>query len=168
MADFGVTEGIALAGVAVSVATAAAAGAAQYSSAKYNQQAAENNATAATQQAALDAGQKAEEGQQLLAKQAATASADGVDVNSGSLLDVEEDSSVNNEMQQQLIKYRGQVNANQDYAQAGLDSLQANNAIFGAGVSAAGGIAQGAASYYRNTLLTSGSSDTSQNPEFYA
>ena len=95
MADFGIGEGIALAGL---VTSAAAAGVSAYSSYQqqnaanaanaYNQQVAQDQASQATQLGVIQAEENDQQTQQLIGQQKAAYAAAGVDVNSGSPLTV--------------------------------------------------------------------------------
>lgn len=182
--DAGVLEGVALAatvaGTAVSAYGAYQSGQAQSKAASYQAQVAANNAQIASEQANL-ATQKGEQeamSQSLKNRAAlggiiASEAANGVDVNSGSALNVQKSADVLGLQDVQTIRsnaaiesygFRSQGTAYQ--AQEGLDTSEAqwaqNAGITGASASLLGG-AGAAGSRYANWLNQSSGNPTSVN-----
>lgn len=167
MADFGIGEGLALASIAattvgtgVAVAGAESSAAAQSKSAAYSAQVAANNAQIANQNAsyAAQAGQEKATEQSLKSRAQVGAAiageaAQGVDVNSGSALDVQttdrevgklETQQVANNAALQVYGYRSQATGFS--ADSGLDTAKAANALQAGDISATGDALSGAAS----------------------
>lgn len=167
MADLGIgealagltlTQGLAAVGTAVSIgslvattmgAGQAAAGAVQQGNAQQTAQ--DTNAAIATQQAATTTSQA--DAQAAIDKQnttrqmgqiIATYGASGVDVGSGSPLDVLSDSASQGELTRQTDLYRGIVTSNADLSQAALDSTAGANAAAAGQITAQGDLTRGA------------------------
>jgi hypothetical protein len=165
MADFGITEVLAIASAATAASGALAAGQAQ-SRAYSNQGAALNyNATIQRQNAAATYSQtNAAEDQQRaqtkrqLGRQAAAIGQSGVDPASGTSLLVAQDSATQGELDALTTRYKGDLVARGYTNQADLDAAQATEASSNASTArnssyllAAGNILQGAGSYYAST-----------------
>lgn len=149
-----------IAGAGISAYGTAEAGQAQSNAANYNAQVAANNATIANQNAAYSvaAGQQGAANQSL--KNAATSgkikasqAASGVDVNTGSAVDVQksqretgqlDSETVLNNAELQAYGYRSQAAGFE--ATAGLETEEAEQAPIGADLSAAGGLLGSASS----------------------
>lgn len=142
---------MAAAGTAVTVAGAISQGQAASSAAKFNQQVANNNAKAATDQAAYAANQKDLQLKQIIGAQTAAGAAGGT--TGGSLTDVQYSSEVQGKLDQLGTKYQGQIAANNATAQGQLAGISGQNALtnsyFQAGGSAMSGAA-GAMNMYEN------------------
>ena len=146
-------------------------GVAQANAANYQAQVASNNATIAQQNAihAEQAGAQATEAQSRkgAAQQAAikgALAANGLDVNSGSAVDVEESAAKESKLdtlnadhntQLQVYGYRTQSTGYE--AQAKLDKMTADQAPIGAAIGAAGGLLGNASSIGFNAAKTGGS-----------
>ena len=155
------------AGAAASAGGALYSGIAQSEAASYQATVARNNALIAqgNAQRAIAAGQQQAQTQSL--KNAATAgaiktaqAANGVDVNSGSAVDVQASQRETGQLDTQNTLYNSmiqaygyRVNATSDTAQAGLEEATAENAPVGAALSATG-------SLLGNSKFTGGISDT--------
>ena len=161
-------SGVEAAVIAVSVAAAAAqaysiyqTGQSQAAAARYNRQVAQNQATLARQQAALEEETTREKQRRFMAAQRAAFGAAGV-TEEGSPLLVMADTARQAERDLQLIRYGGEVSAAGFEAQAGLQRFYARQAertgAIGAGVSLLGNVANIASqSYYwrrRTTIPT--------------
>lgn len=117
MADFGVTEGLAVAGIAASAAGAGVAylgaqstAAAQSNADKYNAEVSANNQTMANQaavtaqqQGAVQQQQKAYQEDVLIGQQKAGFAANGIDVGSGTAVDLMSDTKAAGELDQLSI-----------------------------------------------------------------
>ncbi len=160
----GIEEGVAIAGVVASVASAAAAiyqGQQASSAANYNAELAAQNATAATQQSQQDAMLAQAQSTQQLGAVAAAYGGSGV-TNEGSALDVLSSSASNAELTRQTILYQGQVKAAGYQDEEALDAAQASNDATGGYFTAMGVLAKGAASTYQNLNLGGGPSPAQQ------
>ena len=132
---------------------------AQQKSADYQAAVARNNATAAgyNAQSAIDQGEIAAQTQQiktrnLVGAQRAAQAANGVDINSGTPLDIQSDAAMLGQLDALTIRYNAQTKANnylaqagQYNSQAGLFDMQGDNAasagMIGMGTSLLGGAA---------------------------
>jgi hypothetical protein len=168
MADFGISEGIALAGVissvaaaGVGVASSVAQSNAQQQAANYNAQVAQNNATAATQQATYANQLKQIQLEQTIGKETAAAGASGIE--GGSVNDVEYNSLVMGKLDQQATTYEGQIGATRNLDEAGLDSLQGANAATSGNLSALGAVVGGASKVASQTSTFEG---TGAQPDY--
>lgn len=149
-----------LGGAAASAAGALEGGAAQQNAANYQAAVASNNATIAEQNAAYatkaglqQAATQSQKGAAIGGKIKAAQAASGVDVNSGSAVDVQQsqrevnkldtDTVLNNA---ELKAYGYRTDATNFQAQAGLDEMQAEQAPIGAAFTATGDLLSGASS----------------------
>jgi len=112
----------------IQMAGQAQSAAAQRAAAQYNAQIAANNA-----QAAMDQGRFAEQQQRmknaaLLSQQKANLAANGVEIDSGSALDVQSSSAQMGELDALTIRYNAQNKANNYLSQAGLSQMTADAA----------------------------------------
>lgn len=143
---------VAAAGAATSAVAAYSAGQQKAAADKYNAQVADNNAAMAQQQAAAESERVRERGRRVIASQRAALSAAGVDIDSGSSVDLGFDSSIQSELDRLTTLYRGDVSATGESAQAGLYRASAKDAriggALGAGGTLLGGLAQAGATYY--------------------
>lgn len=146
---------IAAAGAATSAVGSLAASQSKAAADKFNAQVSTNNAKLAEQQAAADAQKVRERGRRLYASQRAALTAAGVDPDAGSAIDIEYDSSVQNELDVLTTLYKGKVSATNSNTQAQLDMYSANatrrGGAIGAGGTLLGGIASSIGSYYSTT-----------------
>lgn len=151
---------VAAAGAATSAVGSIAASQSKAAADKFNAQVSNNNAKLAQQQAAADAAKVRERGRRLYASQRAALSAAGVDPDLGSSIDVQYDSSVQNELDALTTLYKGKVSATNSETQAQLDMYSARATRTGGYVSAGGtllgGIANSMSAYY----------SSSNNPSF--
>ena len=159
------------------VLTAATAGASAYAAksgadaqadaAKYNAKVATNAAQTAQLQAAFDAGQIRDKNRRLLGAQRAAFAASGIDPNSGTAMDVYQDTSTRGEWNALTAIYTGKVGANAQLAQATLDRMNASSAQragnIGIGTSLLGGATSATAIYanpnFRNNPQASGAGE---------
>lgn len=155
-----IAAGAAVLGAVVSAVGTIGAGQAAAANANYQAQVAQNNATIANQNAqhALEAGQanaeqKSLQGAAQIGAIKADEAANGVDVNSGSALDVQTSQrelnklgTLNTENAAQLTAYGYRAQASQYLAQAQLDQTEANQASDSSYLSAAGSLLGGASS----------------------
>lgn len=134
-----------VAGTAVAVAGAQEQAAAAKKSGEYNQKVAENNAEASRQQAMFEADKISRRNRMILGRQKAVIAKSGI-LDTGSTLDVLEDSAVQGEMDRLAALYSGEVRSNYYQSQGQLASMEGNS--------------QARANYYRSagTLLTGASS----------
>lgn len=135
---------------AAAIASAAAAGVAakaQANAASYNAKMQQYNATIQKQQGAADAASILMQGEATRGAARARAAASGVDV-SGSFMDVDYNSLVNNEQNALNVKYRGDIGAYNSNAQSTLDASQSSSATFGGGVGVAGTLLSGGSQVY--------------------
>lgn len=158
------TVATAVAGTAVAATSAINQAQAQSRAAAYQAQVAKNNQITASQNAeyAIQAGQQHAEQQQaqnraLLSRTIAGEAANGVDVNSGSAVDVQatnrqtgvtDTETINHNAALQAYGYRTQ--GSNFGAQAGLDTMQAADATKGGNLAAFGTLAGGASSLGRD------------------
>lgn len=154
VAVVGVVASLASAGVGAYSAEASAA--AQKASAKFNAAVATNNATAATQQAQYEADRIRARNRVILAQGRANYLKSGVDI-SGSAADVQMDSAVQGELEEQAAIYTGRVSAGENQAQAMLDRMRGSYAGQAGDLAMGGSILSGTSSaaaswssYYRN------------------
>lgn len=137
--------------VAVVAAMTSAAGTlysanAQKKAAEYNEEINKRNAATSIQQAQYDAEQSRLKGRRLLSAQRAAYSASGVDPDSGSPLDVQEDSAITTEEERLVALYTGRSAANASLARARLDKMEAKAAMTSGYISAGGTLLGGTAS----------------------
>jgi hypothetical protein len=154
MADFGISEGLVLAGTLASVAAAGTGAAASVQSANYNKQVANNNAQAALDQANYANTLKQMQLEKTMGAEQAAAGASGV---SGDSLDsVEYNTLVMGKYDQLATTYEAKVQATRAQSEAQLDGLQGQNAISNGVVSALGSAARGASKGYNYSQQTAG------------
>ena len=110
---------------------------------RYNAAIAEQQGRYARDQARIDADTAATDARRRIGAAAAGFGASGVELGSGSPLDVLEFSAAEAERQQQLIQYRGDVRASGYEAQAGIDRFSASNAIRSSYLAAGSSLLQG-------------------------
>lgn len=143
---------VAAAGAATSAVGAYSAGQQKEAADKYNAQVSENNAAMLQQQAAAESERVKDRGRRIMASQRAALSAAGVDIDSGSSVDLGYDSSIQSELDRLTTLYRGNIGATSESAQAGLYRQSARDAriggALGAGGTLLGGLAQAGATYY--------------------
>lgn len=136
---------------------------AQEDAAKYNADVEKNNAETAAQQGQFDAQQIRDRNKRTLAAQRAAFSASGLD-ESGSVLDVRDDSAAQGEMDALVAIYTGQTSANASMARARLDNMQGAAARRSGNIGAASSLLGGATSgAYYGSIAYSGSKS---NPKF--
>lgn len=149
-----------IAGAAISAVGTIGSGIAAGNAAAYQAQIARNNAIVANQNAAhaSAAGAQQEETESLkgaanIGGIKAAQAANGVDVNSGSALDVQESAREENQLTSEnvlnnaeLTAYGYRTQAASDTAQAALDQTEAEEAPIGAGIAATGGLLSSASS----------------------
>lgn len=149
-----------IAGAGVSAVGSVMGGLATSSAASYNAQVAQNNATIANQNAAYATAAGAAKTEQVGLQQAAQGgqikaglAANGVDVNSGSALNVETSQRELGELDEQttannaeLQAYGYQTQAAGFQSQSALDTMEAETAPIGADIGAAGGLLGSASS----------------------
>lgn len=152
--------GLAVVGAAVSAYGAYSSGQAQKSAANFNAQVAQNNATAARQQAAADAAQISIRNRRLAGSQVAEQGAAGV--SGGSADDVIYDSAVQGELNRLTTLYKGNVKAGADDSQSQLDRAQASYAGTAGEISAGGSILSGLGQGYYDYNVAS----RNQQPTF--
>jgi hypothetical protein len=153
MADFGITEIIALAGIAASVASAGVGVAQAVSSANAQSDLQEAQSKALEQQAKSQEDAAAYEERQfrrkaalLLGKQHAVYAASGVDTTSGSPLLMELDSVRQAELEAQNIRRGGNVAAASSRFESGLAKYRANYYSSSIAPAVIGNVAQGTGS----------------------
>ena len=139
---------VAAAGAATSAVGSYAAGRTRKAAEEYNAKVNENNAVMANMQAAAEAQKVREKGRRIIGAQRAALSAAGVDVNAGSSMDVQYDSSVQNELDALTTLYKGKVSSNNSLAQAQLDRHNAKSAGQAGAIAAGGSLLSGAAESY--------------------
>lgn len=154
MADFGISEGLALAGTVASVAAAGAGAIAANQSAQYNAQVANNNAQAALDQAKYANSLKQIQLEKTLGTERAAAGASGVTGQSQE--DVEYNSLVMGKYDQLATTYEAKVQATRSQSEAQLDSLSGSNALTSGAVTALGAAASGGAKVYGYSAASSG------------
>ena len=122
---------------------------AQSDAAKYNAAVARNNASTALQQGTFDAEQIRQQNVRKIAAQRNAMAANGIDPNSGSAVDIQQDSAQQGEMNALMALYTGRTGAVSGMAQSRLQSMEASNAMtagyLGVGSSILGGAASAAA-----------------------
>lgn len=168
MADFGISEGIALAGVVASVATASAAAIAQNNQAKFQEDTANNNATAAQQQAAYENQLNQINLEKTLGAEQATMGQGGVTGGSGQ--DITYNTLVMGKLDQLATTYQGNVRSTAEGNSAALDQAEGQNALTSGLVSVAGSGASGYAkvSSINNSQAGVGATFDSDEDEFAA
>lgn len=155
-----------IAGTAVGTYSAVAAAQARSAASKFNSKVQQNNARMAEQQSAAEAAKTKERGRRLIGQQRAALSAAGVDIDSGSALDVAYDSNVQNELDRLTQLYKGDVSATGSLAQSQLYKRDASNAIVAGYLQAGGtllsGLGQSAGAYgnYQETRSNAPSFET--------
>lgn len=168
--------GVAVAGAAASAYGAMQQAHAQSESGKYNAAVAQNNSTIAKQNAdyagATGEEQAAVQDQKNRAKIGALIAnqgASGVDINSPSSIDVQQSAAETGQLDTMTIRadaarkaYGYELQASNNQAQAGLDTMQAKNAQEAGDISAVGGVL-GAAS--KSSAFTDWASGNSLNSE---
>lgn len=137
--------------VAVVAAMASAAGTmynanAQKKAAEYNEEVNKQNAETAAQQAHYDAEQSRLKNRRLLSAQRAAYAASGVDPDSGSALDVQEDSAITGEEERMVALYTGRTAANASLSRARLAKMEGKAAMTGGYIAAGGTLLGGTAS----------------------
>ena len=136
---------------------------AQAKMARYNATVNDNNARAASEQAAFKEDQQRRQFRQLQGQAIAGLSQSGLGF-SGSSLDLLKQNEVNNELDNLVIRYEGQNKANAFKSQAAIDRTNAGiydsnakSAITGGYINAGAGLLSSASNYYyytnRNSLL---------------
>lgn len=130
-------------GTGVGVATTIAQADQQQKMEEYNMRVSENNAKAATDQAAYEAERTREKGLRILGSQRAAYGAMGIDL-TGSAADVGLDSSISNELDALAMEYQGKIGSGRYQAQAGLQAAGARNAAAGGRMAAVGTVLTGA------------------------
>jgi uncharacterized protein YacL (UPF0231 family) len=142
---------MAVASTAVGTYSAVAAAQARSAASKFNSKVQQNNATMAEQQSAAEAAKTKERGRRLIGQQRAALSAAGVDIDSGSALDIAYDSNVQNELDRLTQLYKGDVSVTGSLAQSQLYKRDASNAMTAGYLQAGGtllsGIGQSAGAY---------------------
>lgn len=142
---------MAVAGAATSAVGTYTAGQAKASADDYNAKVADNNAKMLQQQAAAESERVRDRGRRILATQRAALSAAGIDVDSGSPVDVGYDSGIQAELDRLTALYRGDVSSTSETAQASLYRSSARDAricgALGAGGTLLGGLAQAGVTY---------------------
>lgn len=135
MADFGIGEAIAIAGIAASAAGTAvsvysqyAQGQAQQKAAKYNQRANENAAQTAQQEATAHANLQRESYRRVIATNRAVTGSAGVEETSGSPLMVASDNARQAELNALMTEYGGKVRSTAFQNQAELYKMRAESA----------------------------------------
>ena len=164
------TMGLIAAGTALSAGGALQQGLAQSAASKYNAKIAENNATAAQQQADFSEKLQRERSARALASQRVAIGKSGV-TREGSALDVLAESAAEAEMDARAIRYGGELESNAYRAQAALDKHSAKMAkmggYIGAGTALFSGLTSMAQSgYYSNpnNYLTPNTRRYTSNP----
>lgn len=160
MADFGITEGLLLAGTVLSVASTGLATYSAVSQADYNKKVANANAQASLDQANYSAQRLRERNQRTLGSQRANAAAHGLALDSGSYNDIMTDSSIQGELDVQAELYKGRIGAARQYNEANLDTMRGNSALASGIVSGTGSAVGGANKIYNANTLTSSTSAT--------
>lgn len=127
----------AIAAVATTVA-AAKASQAQNASARYNAKMQEYNAAIQQQEGQLAASEVRRQGDLVRGQARAAAAASGLEV-SGSFMDIDYDSLVNNEQAALNTKYRGDIGAYSSGAEAALSSSRSSGGLGLAGTLLSGG-----------------------------
>lgn len=159
-------------GTAVGTYSAVAASQARSAASKFNAKIQQNNATMAEQQSAAEAAKTKERGRRLIGQQRAALSAAGVDIDSGSALDIAYDSNVQNELDRLTQLYKGDVSATGSLAQSQLYKRDASNATTAGYLQAGGtllsGIGQTAGAYgdYQTAKSNAPSFDTFQAGDY--
>lgn len=159
MADFGITEAIAIAGVVAAAGSAYAsyaAGQAGQEAGKYNAAVAERQAEEAKAQAKINAENQARASQREQATVRARAADAGVNPSYGSPLLTLMDNARLSELENQRLLYGGDVRAGALKAGAGLALYQGQTAAkagaVGAGINLLSGVASTGYNYYRPTI----------------
>lgn len=185
MADFGITEGLAVAGIVASAAGAGVAymgqqqaASAQSEASKYNAEVAANNqkmadtaAATAKQQGVIDQQAKANQEAMLVGQQKAGLAANGVDVGSGSALDLLSDTKAAGMLDQLTIANNaartsaGFTNQGINYAnQANIDKAASDAALQGGALKADASLITGAGQvakqWYNYNTKVAGSTDS--------
>lgn len=132
-----VAIGLTLAATGFGVVSSLNQAQAQSNSERYNSEVASNNATASQQQAQYDATQEALKQKRIRGTAAAQAAKNGFQLD-GTYDDVTFDSAIEGEKDLLAIKYRGDIQSNQQVAQSKLASA-ASSAATSQGLWAAGG-----------------------------
>lgn len=154
-------------GAAVGGASALSAGAAKAKAANYSAQVAQNNATISEQQAQYalstgetQAGNQSRKGASQQARVKVAQAANNLDINSGSAVKVQEGEAEINRldtlsvMNNAALKAYGYRNQGANFtAQAGLDTAEADQAITGSALKAAGGLLGNASSIFSSSSL---------------
>jgi hypothetical protein len=120
----------------------------QQKAAKYNEDVNKKNAETAQQQAMFDAEQIRAQNRKLLGAQRAAASASGVDPDGGSMLDVQQDSAAQGELEALTAIYTGRGSANTSYARAALNRMEGKAARTGSYIGATQSLLGGATQSY--------------------
>lgn len=139
---------LAIIGAVVGAAGAVYSGQQQQKAAKYNADVNQKNAEQARQQAMFDAEQTRAQNRKLLGAQRAAASASGLDPDSGSMLDVQQDSAIQGELEALTNIYTGRTSANASLAKARLNRMEGNAAVTSSYFSAGASLLSGASSAY--------------------
>ena len=152
----------ALAGAGVSAAGAAAQSSSEQKVADYNASVQKNQSSIAVQQSRFDATQIAEQTARRVGQQRAAMAASGFDANTGSFVDVTQDTQRKGELAKLSRIYQGQLGVVQSSSAAQLDVLQGQSA------SAAGGFAIGSSILGGMSTATSigARAYTNSNPTF--
>lgn len=117
---------------------------------EYNAEVASNNAKAASMQANQDAQLLAAKGRRIKGAQIAQFAASGVDPSSGSSVDIQQDSTVQNELDQLTTRYRGATQSSAYDSQAAIDRASGSNAGMAGTVNAGGTILSGVGQGFYN------------------
>lgn len=151
---FAVIAGLALASAGTSAYGVKVQSDAQQDAANYNALIEQTNAKTAAEQAMFDAEQTRTKNKRLLGAQRAAFSASGIDPDSSTAVDVQDDSSAQGEMEALLSIYTGASSATASTAQARLNRLQGQHARQAGQIGMA------------SSLLSSGSTIASAYPSF--
>jgi hypothetical protein len=143
-----VAAGAAVVGAAVSAYSAIKQGQSAQAAGNYNAQVAQNNAISATQQGSAAEAQSRLQSRAQIGLEQANFGASGVDMSSGSPLDVLRGSAAQGELDAQQTKYSYQMKALGYSTDATLSSFEGNNAANSGYLGAAGRLLAGGASAY--------------------
>jgi murein L,D-transpeptidase YcbB/YkuD len=165
MADFGITEFLAIASAATAATGALAAGQAQSASyagqanaLNYNAEIAKQNAAATYEQTNAAEDLQRRNTRLALGRQAAAIGQSGIDPTSGSSLLVAKDSATAGELDALTMRYKGDLTARGYSQQSVVDATEAQNATNNSKAArtsgylgAAGSLLQAGSSYYSNS-----------------
>lgn len=139
---------------AVSAAVSAVGVGTQYKAAKdtakYNEQVSKQNAKTAGEQALYDAEQTRAKNRRILGAQRAAYSASGVDADSATALDVQQDTAIQGEMDALTAIYTGKLAATGHNSQATLRRMEAGQAGRTGNIAVAGSLLSSGANFAGN------------------